>query len=43
MFISRVVLAWIVELTSITVALVVASCAMLALVYFGRIGSNQRQ
>ena len=43
MFISRVVLAWVVELTSITVALVIASCAMLALVYFGRIGSNQRQ
>jgi MFS family permease len=43
MFISRVILAWVVELTSITVALVIASCAMLALVYFGRIGSNQRQ
>ena len=43
MFISRVVLAWVVELTSITVALVIASCAMLALVYFGRIGSNTRK
>ena len=43
MFISRVVLAWIVELTSITIAFVIASCAMLSLVYFGRIGSNTRK
>lgn len=43
MFISRVVLAWIVELTSITVALVIASTAMLALIYFGKIGARQPQ
>jgi hypothetical protein len=36
-------LAWIVELTSITTALLFSSVIMLALVYFGRIGSNQRQ
>jgi len=43
MFISRLILAWIVELTSITIAFVIASCAMLSLVYFGRIGSNTRK
>ena len=43
MFISKLVLAWIVELTSITIAFVIASCAMLSLVYFGRIGSNTRK
>jgi MFS family permease len=43
MFLSRVVLAWVVQLSSITVALVIASTAMLALFYFGRIGSSQRQ
>jgi len=43
MFISRLILAWIVELTSITMAFVIASCAMLSLVYFGRIGSNTRK
>lgn len=42
MFISRLVLSWIVELTSITIALVIASCAMLSLVYFGRIGESSR-
>ena len=42
MFISRLVLAWIVELTSITIAFVIASCAMLSLVYFGRIGASSR-
>ena len=42
MFISRLILAWIVELTSITMAFVIASCAMLSLVYFGRIGASSR-
>jgi MFS family permease len=41
-FFSKIVLAWVVELTSITVALVIASTAMLALVYFGKVGFNQR-
>ena len=42
MFISRLILAWIVELTSITMAFVITSCAMLSLVYFGRIGASSR-
>jgi len=36
-FTSKVALAWVVELTSITVALVIPASAMLALLYLGRI------
>jgi len=43
LFISKTVLAWIVQLTSITTALFIAGSAMLALLYFGRIGSSVRK
>ena len=42
-FTSKTILAWIVELTSITFALCLTGAAMFALVYFGKIGSSQRQ
>ncbi|MEI8184282.1 MAG: MFS transporter [Actinomycetes bacterium] len=42
-FISKTILAWIVQLTSITSALFLAGGAMLALLYFGRIGSSVRK
>ena len=42
-FVSKTILAWVVELTSITVALCLTGAAMFALVYFGKIGSSQRQ
>jgi hypothetical protein len=35
-------LAWIVQLTSITTALLFASVMMLALLYFGKVGSPVR-
>jgi hypothetical protein len=41
-FISKTILAWIVELTSITTALLFASMMMLALLYFGKVGSAVR-
>jgi hypothetical protein len=41
-FISKTILAWIVQLTSITSALFIAGSAMLALLYFGKVGSNSR-
>jgi hypothetical protein len=41
-FISKTILAWVVELTSIT-ALLLTGAAMFALVYFGKIGSSERQ
>ncbi|MEY2743349.1 MAG: hypothetical protein RL310_258 [Actinomycetota bacterium] len=41
-FISKTILAWIVELTSITTALLFASALMLALLYFGKVGSAVR-
>ena len=42
-FIAKTILAWIVQATSITVALLICATIMLALVYFGRIGSSTRQ
>jgi hypothetical protein len=42
-FIAKTILAWVVEITSITTALMIAGTAMLALLYFGKIGSTQRQ
>jgi hypothetical protein len=42
-FISKTILAWIVELTSITTALLITGGAMFALVYFRKIGSKERQ
>jgi hypothetical protein len=41
-FLSKTILAWVVELTSITTALVITGGAMFALVYFGKIGSTDR-
>ena len=41
-FISKTILAWVVELTSITTALIFASVMMLALLYFGKVGSPLR-
>ena len=42
MLVSKVILAWVVELSSIFVALVVASLAMLGLIFLARIGSKDR-
>jgi hypothetical protein len=36
-------LAWLVQLTSITTALVITGSAMLTLLYFGRVGSSVRK
>jgi hypothetical protein len=41
-FTSKTILAWIVELTSITTALLITGSAMFALVYFGKIGTRER-
>jgi len=41
-FVSKTILAWLVQLTSITTALVITGSAMLALLYFGKIGSSVR-
>ena len=41
-FLSKTILAWVVELTSITTALLITGGAMFALVYFGKIGSTDR-
>jgi len=42
-FLSKTILAWVVELTSITTALLITGGAMFALVYFGKIGSTERK
>jgi hypothetical protein len=42
-FTSKTILAWVVQLTSITFALCLTGAAMFALVYFGKIGSPIRQ
>lgn len=41
-FISKIILAWIVQLTSITLALIFAALMMFALLHFGKIGSPVR-
>jgi len=41
-FISKTVLAWNVQLSSITVALCITGLAMMSLFYFSKIGSNER-
>jgi len=41
-FVSKTILAWVVQLTSITTALLIAGSAMFALVYFGKIGTTVR-
>jgi MFS family permease len=41
-FNSKFILAWIVQLTTITVALLIAGASMLLLIYFGKIGSTKR-
>jgi MFS family permease len=41
-FISKTVLAWIVQLSSITVALCLTGLAMMSLFYFSKIGSTER-
>ena len=41
-FNSKFILAWIVQLTTITVALLIAGGSMLLLIYFGKIGSTKR-
>jgi MFS family permease len=42
-FLSKTILAWVVELTSITTALLITGGAMFALIYFGKIGSTERK
>lgn len=42
MLIFKVIIAWVVELSSIFVALVIASIAMLGLIFLASIGSNER-
>lgn len=41
-FNSKFILAWVVQLSSITVALVIAGALMLMLLHFGKIGSKER-
>lgn len=41
-FNSKFILAWVVQLSSITVALIVAGSLMLMLLHFGKIGSKER-
>ena len=41
-FFAKTVLAWIVQLSSITVALCLTGLAMMSLFYFSKIGSNER-
>jgi fucose permease len=41
-FLAKTILAWIVQLSSITVALCLAGGAMFAMLYFGKIGSTDR-
>ena len=42
-FISKTILAWVVQLTSIATALLLTGAAMFALVYFGKIGTVERK
>ena len=42
-FFAKTVLAWIVQISSITVALCLTGLAMFAMLYFGKIGSKERQ
>jgi MFS family permease len=42
-FVAKNVLAWIVQISSIMIALVITSILMAALLYFGRVGSTERQ
>jgi hypothetical protein len=35
-------LAWVAQITSITVALIVAGCLMVLLLHFGKVGSKKR-
>lgn len=42
-FFAKTVLAWIVQLSSITVALCLTGLAMFTMLYFGKIGSKERQ
>jgi hypothetical protein len=41
-FFAKTVLAWIVQLSSITVALCLTGFAMFTMLYFGKIGSTER-
>jgi MFS family permease len=41
-FVAKTTLAWIVQLTSITIALVITGLMMSLLIYFGRVGSKTR-
>ena len=41
-FLAKTVLAWIVQLSSITVALCITGVAMFTMLYFGKIGSTDR-
>jgi MFS family permease len=42
-FVAKNILAWIVQISSIMIALVITSILMAALLYFGRVGSSERQ
>jgi hypothetical protein len=42
-FFAKTVLAWIVQISSITVALCLTGLAMFTMLYFGKIGSKERQ
>jgi MFS family permease len=42
-FVAKNILAWIVQISSIMIALVITSILMAALLYFGRVGSTERQ
>jgi hypothetical protein len=42
-FLAKNILAWIVQISSIMIALVITSILMAALLYFGRVGSTERQ
>ncbi|NCU78605.1 MAG: MFS transporter [Actinobacteria bacterium] len=42
-FVAKNILAWIVQISSIMIALVITSILMAALLYFGRVGSADRQ
>ena len=41
-FNSKFILAWVAQITTITVALIVAGCLMVLLLHFGKVGSNKR-
>jgi hypothetical protein len=41
-FSSKLLLAWIAQITSITAILIIAGCLMLLLLHFGKAGSNKR-